>query len=120
MNQSLEEFKAKMETDQIERTGKEYYFYKEFQEIYPADIELFTSPQDVHNAISRIFWLDEDTMQAEYINVLEDIDNDNRDGLGGSDTQISVCYYNILNLIASIQLLVEERDLLKKKLGKQQ
>ena len=109
-------FKEEMKAGQIKRTGKEYYFYEEFKQHYTPDIQLFNSPQNVHNVISRIFWLDEDGMEDEYINVLEDINNDNKDGIAASDAKIGPCFYNVLNLIASVQLLVEERDLLKKKL----
>jgi len=109
-------FEEEMKAGQIKRTGEEYYFYKEFKKRYDPDIQFFRSPQDVHNAISRIFWLDEDGMEGEYINVLKDIDNDNKDGMAASDVKLGACFYNVLNLIASVQLLVEERDLLKKKL----
>ena len=113
---SIKEFNERMKANQIKRTGKEYYFYEEFNEYYTPDIEFFNSPQDVHNVISRLFWLDDDGMEGEYIKVLEDIQNDNKECLAASDPNISPCYYHILNLIASVQLLVEERDLLKKKL----
>ena len=109
-------FEEEMKAGQIKRTGEEYYFYGEFKQHYTPDIQLFRSPQDVHNAISRIFWLDEDGMEGEYINALKDIDNDNEDGIAASDVKLGACFYNVLNLIASVQLLVEERDLLKKKL----
>jgi len=109
-------FKEEMKAGQIKRTGEEYYFYEEFKQHYTPDIEFFKSTQDVHNSISRIFWLDEDGMEDEYINVLEDINNDNKNGIAASDAKIDACFYNLLNLIASVQLLVEERDLLKKKL----
>jgi len=109
-------FEEEMKANQIKRTGKEYYFYEEFKQHYTPDIQLFRSPQDVHNAISRIFWLDEDGMEGEYINVLKDIDNDNKNGTAASNAKLDACFYNVLNLIASVQLLVEERDLLKKKL----
>jgi len=109
-------FEQEMKANQIQSTGEEYYFYKEFKQRYTPDIQFFKSPQDVHNAIGRIFWLDEYDMECEYINVLDDIANDNKDGVAASDAKIDVCFYNVLNLIASVQLLVEERDLLKKKL----
>lgn len=109
-------FEEEMKAGQIKRTGEKYYFYEEFKQHYTPDIQFFRSPQDVHNAISRIFWLDEDGMEDEYINVLKDIDNGNKDGIAASDVKLGACFYNVLNLIASVQLLVEERDLLKKKL----
>ena len=109
-------FEEEMKAGQIKRTGEEYYFYKEFKQRYTPDIQFFKSPQDVHNAISRIFWLDEDVMEGEYINVLDDINNDNKNRIAASDAKIDACFYNVLNLISSVQLLVEERDLLKKKL----
>ena len=111
-------FEEEMKDCQIKRTGKQYYFYEEFKHHYNPDIQLFSSPQDVHNTISEIFWLDKEGMENEYIKVLEDISDDNRKGLGASDAMVGVCYYNVLNLIASVQLLVEERDLMKKKLEK--
>lgn len=114
--ESIKAFNEEMKANQIKRTGKEYYFYEEFNQYYTPDIQFFKSPQDVHNVVSNLFWLDEDGMEDEYIKVLEDIQNDNREGLAASDPNISPCYYHILNLIASVQLLVEERDLLKKKL----
>ena len=109
-------FEEEMKAGQIRRTGEEYYFYKEFKKHFDPDIQLFRSPQDVHNVISEIFWLDKEGMEGEYINALEDIDNDNKDGIAASDVKLGACFYNVLNLIASVQLLVEERDLLKKKL----
>lgn len=110
-------FEEEMKACEIKRTGEEYYFYEKFKRHqYTADIQLFKEPQNVHNVISEIFWLDKKGMEDDYIKVLDDIDDDNKKSLAASDAKIGPCYYNMLNLIASVQLLVEERDLLKKKL----
>jgi hypothetical protein len=114
--ESIKKFEEEMKAGQIRRTGEEYYFYKEFKKHYNPDIQLFRSPQDVHNVISEIFWLDKEGMENDYIDVLKDLADDNRKSLAASDAMVGACYYNVLNLIASVQLLVEERDLLKKKL----
>lgn len=106
-----------LKNKQIAITGKDYYFYQEFKQTeYTPDIQIFSSPQSVHNVISSIFWLDEEGMEGEYLNVLADIANNREDNLISSNINIGGCFCNLFNLIASVQLLVEERDLLKKKL----